>query len=73
MLLYIRNGLVGAICLRELNRITAVCLIPVVWRELKHKLRRIFKCLPADPEPIDNQNFENETQKNPNFQTEISQ
>ena len=49
----------------------AVCLIPVVWRELRDKIRRVCKCcVPDEPEPIINQNFENEIDTNPNHEVQ---
>ena len=46
--------------------LSAVCLVPVVWRELEDQFRRIFKC--AKPETsIDNQNYKSD-EVNPNFE-----
>ena len=43
----------------------------MVWRELRDKIRRVCKCcVPDEPEPIINQNFENEIDTNPNHEVQ---
>ena len=49
------------------NPSEALCLLPVVWRELQTEIRRCFRC--SQPEvSFDNENFETCENENPNFE-----